>query len=77
MIKDKYIDCERHIGGRIAFVCQHLIQEKYVGFYEAFETIESEPPLDPDDDYQAWCGKCEKSDKKKESGLKRQCSLPT
>jgi len=59
-LKEKYVECDKHTGGRLAFVCQHLIQQNKLGFHEAFETDESEPLTDPDDDYQAWCDECEK-----------------
>ena len=39
------------------FVCQHLNKDTYTGFHEAFE---SNPLIEPDDDYQAWCDECEK-----------------
>jgi hypothetical protein len=56
-LKDKYIACDTHISGRVAFICQHLNKDKYTGFHEAFE---STPLIDSDDDYQAWCNECEK-----------------
>ena len=56
-LKDKYIDCDTHISGRIAFICQHLNKDTYTGFHEAFDpnTI-----TDDDDGYEAWCDECEK-----------------
>ena len=56
-LKDKYIECDRHVSGRIAFICQHLNKDEYTGFHEAFDpdTIN-----DDDDEYQAWCDECEK-----------------
>jgi hypothetical protein len=42
----------------VAFVCQHLLKGSNLGFYETFD---SNPLIDPDDDYQAWCGECEKA----------------
>lgn len=39
-----------------AFVCQHLLNSHNVGFHEAFE---SNPLIEPHDDYQAWCSTCE------------------
>lgn len=56
-LKDKYIQCAAHGTSRVAFVCQHLNKDKYTGFHEAFE---SNPLIEPDDDYQAWCDECEK-----------------
>jgi len=55
-LKKNLILCDRHESGRIAFVCQHLIQNPRSGFHEAFE---SNPLFEPDDDYQAWCDECE------------------
>jgi len=57
-IKDKYIACNFHDSGRIAFVCNHLNKEDKVGFQEAFDTFPG-MELDEDDDLQAWCDKCE------------------
>ncbi len=51
-LKDKYIQCATHRTSRVAFVCQHLNKDKYTGFHEAFE---SNPLIELDDDYQAWC----------------------
>lgn len=45
------------MSDRAAFVCQHLLDEKSIGFNEAFET---DPAIEEDDDYQAWCDECEK-----------------
>jgi hypothetical protein len=56
-LKDEQITCETHGAGRIAFVCQHLINGDCAGFHEAFE---SNPLIEQDDDYQAWCDECEK-----------------
>jgi hypothetical protein len=58
-IKDKYVDCEVHDSNRIAFVCQHINKKERVGFLEAFETSEN-MELEEDDEFQAWCDKCEK-----------------
>lgn len=60
-LKEKYITCDIHVSGRIAFVCKHLLKGHNLGFHEAFE---SDPLLEPGDDYQAWCDKCEKARKK-------------
>ena len=49
--------CESHGASRTAFVCQHLNKNTHTGFHEAFE---SNPLIEPDDDYQAWCDECEK-----------------
>lgn len=51
------VTCESHGTSRAAFVCQHLNKDTYTGFHEAFE---SNPSIEPDDDYQAWCDECEK-----------------
>ena len=56
-LKDKYISCGTHDIRRVAFICQHLNKDKYTGFHEAFE---SDPSVEEDDDYQAWCDECEK-----------------
>jgi hypothetical protein len=56
-LKNKHVECETHGTSRVAFVCQHLLKGSDLGFYEAFE---SNPLIEPDDDYQAWCGACEK-----------------
>ena len=57
-IKDKYVECEAHEYRRRAFVCKHLNHKSNVGFEEAIETFEDMELLD-DDDFQAWCDKCE------------------
>lgn len=57
-IKDKYVECGLHGFGRIAFVCKHINSRTKVGFEEAFETFE-DMELSDDDDFQAWCDKCE------------------
>jgi hypothetical protein len=54
--KDNYIQCDRHGGGKIAFVCCHLINNTGVGFNEAFD---SDGTAEPGDGYQAWCAACE------------------
>jgi hypothetical protein len=51
------VTCESHGTSRAAFVCQHLNKDVFTGFHEAFE---SNPLIEPDDDYQAWCDECEK-----------------
>jgi hypothetical protein len=56
-LPDKFIKCDTHDTRSIAFVCQHLSKDKYTGFHEAFET---DPSIEDDDDYQAWCDECEK-----------------
>lgn len=55
--KDKYIACDLHTSGRVAFVCQHLNSDTYTGFHEAFDP---DTITDDDDGYQAWCNECEK-----------------
>lgn len=57
-IKDKYVACNAHEKGRLAFVCQHLNSKTKTGFNEAFETVEG-MELEEDDDFQAWCDLCE------------------
>ena len=37
--------------------CQHLIKASNIGFHEA---VKSNPLIEPDDDYQAWCDECQK-----------------
>lgn len=56
-LKDKYVNCDKHISDRVAFVCQHLINNTSVGFHEAFDF---DPTIELDDDRQAWCDECEK-----------------
>jgi hypothetical protein len=56
-LKDEYITCEAHGSGKVAFICRHLNKDTYTGFHEAFE---SNPLIEPDDNYQAWCNECEK-----------------
>jgi hypothetical protein len=56
-LKAKYIACDIHGTSRMAFVCQHLITASHRGFHEAFE---SNPLIEPEEDYQAWCDECEK-----------------
>jgi hypothetical protein len=63
-IKDKYVDCRAHEKQRAAFVCKHLIGSEKVGFNEAFDTFEG-MELGEDDDFQAWCNKCENERQKK------------
>lgn len=56
-LKERAVTCESHGTSRAAFVCQHLNKNTYTGFHEAFG---SNPLIEPDDDYQAWCDECEK-----------------
>jgi hypothetical protein len=56
-LKDKYTACDIHASGRVAFVCRHLINAGDQGFHEAFE---SDPLIEEEDDYQAWCNECER-----------------
>jgi hypothetical protein len=56
-LKDKYINCDSHVSGRIAYVCQHLNKDTFTGFHEAFDP---DTITDEDDGYQAWCDECEK-----------------
>jgi len=55
-VKAKYIACNVHESGRVAFICQHLNKETYTGFHEAFDP---DTITDDDDGYQAWCDECE------------------
>lgn len=55
-LKERKIECRNHESGLMSFVCQHLLKNDKVGFHEAFE---SDPLIEPDDDYQAWCDECE------------------
>lgn len=55
--RDRAVTYESHGTSRAAFVCQHLNRYTYTGFHEAFE---SNPLVEPDDDYKAWCDECEK-----------------
>jgi hypothetical protein len=54
--REKFVTCETHGTGSVAFVCRHLIENIGTGFHEAFV---SDPLIDPEDDYQAWCDQCE------------------
>lgn len=55
--QQRHVDCGEHgTRTRVAFVCQHLGKDTNVGFYESFE---SDPNTEPEDDYQAWCNACE------------------
>ncbi|QJX48464.1 hypothetical protein HMJ29_16695 [Hymenobacter taeanensis] len=65
-IKDKYIKCGTHEYGRRAFICNHLNTRAKAGFEESFETYEN-MELEEDDDFQAWCDKCEQV-RQKEGG---------
>jgi len=56
-LKQKHINCDVHGVNRVAFVCQHLLRGVNLGFFEAFE---SNPLIEPDDDYWGWCQQCEK-----------------
>lgn len=57
-IKEQIVACEEHGANRVAFVCQHLINSKNKGFEEAFSTFKG-MELEKDDEFQAWCNKCE------------------
>jgi len=56
----KTIECNRHGMSRHAFVCGHLGHDTKVGFYEAFETHIGMLLEGLDDDFQGWCGDCER-----------------
>lgn len=58
-LKQKKVDCGLHGFRRPAFVCQHLDLTTKNDFEEAFESYK-EMELEEDDDFQAWCGECEK-----------------
>jgi hypothetical protein len=55
-LKYKYVECNAHGIGPVAFVCQHVLKGSKLGFHEA---VESDPSIEPDDDYWAWCDDCE------------------
>jgi hypothetical protein len=57
-LKEKRIDCDRHGSSRMAFVCQHLLSGKGLGFHETFD---SDPLVEAKEDCQAWCDECEKA----------------
>ena len=56
-LKDKVLACDTHGNRKTAFICQHLTKSSFLGFHEAFET---DPEIEPENDYQAWCDACEK-----------------
>jgi hypothetical protein len=56
--KEHLVECEVHGMKRRGFVCHHLINGDNKGFEEAFPTIKG-MELEEDDDFQAWCDKCE------------------
>jgi hypothetical protein len=56
-LEDRYIECATHGTSRMAFICQHLVKGSDLGFHES---LESNPLIEPDDDYWAWCSDCEK-----------------
>lgn len=56
--KNQVVICKAHDEGRVAFVCCHLQQRNNAGFEEAFESSDK-MKLDFDDNFQAWCSKCE------------------
>lgn len=57
-IKVQIVTCKEHGEKRHAFICQHLTNSKEKGFEEAFSTFKG-MELEEDDDFQAWCDKCE------------------
>jgi len=57
VIKQNTILCDEHISARMALVCSHLINADDKGFHEA---IDSDEPIELDDNYQAWCDDCER-----------------
>jgi len=57
-IEENLIECETHGLMRTAFICQHLNNSIKTGFEEAFESYKG-MELEEDDDFQAWCDKCE------------------
>jgi hypothetical protein len=53
-----YIECDRHGGGIVSFVCKHIISEPSGEFHEAYAiNIED---VNEKDELQAWCELCEK-----------------
>jgi hypothetical protein len=70
--KSKYVDCENHDRRRRAFVCQHLTESSKNGFEESFESYENMEFEFEDDDFIAWCNKCEQN-RLKEGGLEGKC----
>lgn len=57
-LKQKTVDCEIHVFGTPAFVCQHLNLKTLIGLEEAFE-ITKGMELDEEDDFQALCDEFE------------------
>ena len=57
-MKQMTVECGQHGYRRPAFVCQHLNVETPKGFEESFESTRG-MDLDDDDDFAAWCNKCE------------------
>lgn len=57
--KEKYVDCDKHERRRRAFICQHLKIDTNIGFEEAFDTYEDMEFEFEDDDFEAWCNRCE------------------
>jgi hypothetical protein len=55
---NSFVECNVHELRRRAFVCQRLNNKIQVGFEEAFDTFEG-MELDGEEDFQAWCSKCE------------------
>ncbi len=52
--KDSKMECARHGLRRPAFICQHLLHEENLSFYESDEAPDLEWPFKS-----AWCAKCE------------------
>jgi hypothetical protein len=55
-MKKWQVTCDIHESGRASFVCQHLLRGEHKGFNETFD---SDPSVEQEDDYQAWCDECE------------------
>lgn len=60
MGENKQVECGTHGSTRPAFVCQHLIGGRRVGWHEPVENN-----VDPEDQFSgcinAWCDSCEKA----------------
>jgi hypothetical protein len=56
--EDKKVDCERHGKRFYAFVCQHLLVDKKIGFWEPFESDSTKEY--ENGELNAWCDECDK-----------------
>lgn len=54
----RFVECDEHGESRPAFVCQHLVRGRNLGWHEP-----EEYSYDPDDEFagclNAWCDECE------------------